>query len=89
MKTLFAALVATVAFAGVASAQEAPQLIGNYSANVLQDYNGASYANGNRAVAQSDATGMEFTSRAAIRSPRTVEGGYGVTVSDFDVYSGR
>lgn len=74
MKTLFAALVATAAFTGVAAAEGSPQLIGNYSVNVLEEHNGTS----SRPVAQSNANGADVTSRAAIRAPRTrVQGGYG------------
>jgi hypothetical protein len=39
MNRILIAATAVLALAGVASAQEAPALIGDYSANVLNDFN--------------------------------------------------
>lgn len=39
MKKILIAAIATVGFAGVAAAQQAPFIAGDYSSNVLQNYN--------------------------------------------------
>ncbi len=39
MKKLLIAAIATVGFAGAAAAQQAPFIAGDYSSNVLQNYN--------------------------------------------------
>ena len=58
------AAIATIGSTGIASAQQAPQLIGNYSASVLDEHNGANTQNGADFV---------FSSSAAITS-RAVDG---------------
>jgi len=63
MKKLLIAAAAVVGFAGVASAQQAPSLYGNYTPDVLEAYNTPDQAR--------VATGGQFSSRAS-----AVDGAY-------------
>lgn len=85
MKTLLATILASVAFAGVAAAKDAPQLVGNYSDNVLQ-------AHGNAQADQARSDVITFSSSAAITSrsaaQETVQPAT-PAASDFDRFSGR
>ena len=83
MKTLYATLVATVALAGTAFAQQAPEIVGNYSASVLDQYNGSTGP-----VVEPQGDGMTFSSQAAIRSERPMQG-FNTEVTGFDIHSGR
>jgi hypothetical protein len=59
MKRIVIAATAVLALAGVASAQQAPALVGDYSAAVLNDYNATSLAGD---------VGTSFTSAASARN---------------------
>jgi hypothetical protein len=74
MNRILIAATAVLAFAGVASAQQAPALIGNYSADVLNDYNGTTTAGD---------TGAVFTSAASARNV-TADSGAQQSHSQFD-----
>jgi hypothetical protein len=63
MKRILIAAAAVVGFAGAAAAQQAPQLYGNYSANVLNEYN---YQMPNTRQYDSQ---YDVNSAAAMRSP--------------------
>jgi len=59
MNRILLASVAVLGLAGAAAAQEAPQLYGNYSANVLNEYNGTALPGSDR---------IDLNSTAAIRN---------------------
>jgi hypothetical protein len=68
-KTMTRILIATAAiigFAGIASAQQAPFLYGNYSASVLDQYNGHAAQKidfmGTAAIALPDGNGVQLAS---------------------------
>ena len=63
-KIIVATVAAVIGTTGVAFAQEAPQLIGNYSANVIDAHSGVE--------ARTDRVEVDFNSAAAIAT-RTVE----------------
>ena len=79
MNRILIASAAILAFAGVASAQQAPFLAGNYSANVLETYNN------DRA---SDAMAVDFGSTASIGQMPVQQDGLPIGQTD-DVRSGR
>ncbi|MDN2565318.1 hypothetical protein N1F89_03715 [Aquibium sp. A9E412] len=64
MNRILIAAFATVAFAGAAAAQQAPVLQGNYSANVLDHYNGASGVAVGAGVDRFTTAGIERAPRA-------------------------
>jgi hypothetical protein len=86
MKKLLIATVAVLGFAGVAAAQQAPQLVGNYSANVLEAYN-ANQLDQTRV----SSTGTDFNSRAsAVDSAYSTDhGGIVSAQTSDDIRSGR
>lgn len=79
MNRILIAAVAVLGLAGVASAQQAPQLSGNYSANVLN-----SYDNGAR---QGDA-GVDLSSYASI-APTTHQARQAANPTVFDTNYSR
>lgn len=86
MKRILLATIAAVSFAGVAAAQEAPVLQGNYDAAVLNLHNG----NGQIVRSQLAQDGSLAVGTRAIAIQRDGDrAGYGPQVSDFEVYSGR
>jgi hypothetical protein len=98
MNRVLIAAVAVLGFAGVAVAQEAPELTGNYSANVLNNHSASSLSNGGNApVAQqrtavySDA-GFDRLETGSIARPAAqtrLYGNYDGTVTQFDIQSGQ
>jgi hypothetical protein len=81
MKKLLIAAAAVVGFAGVASAQQAPFLYGNYTPDVLEAYNNSD---------QTRATGGEFSSRAsAVDGAYTTDHGIVSAQTTNDLRSGK
>ena len=88
MKTIIAVIVATVGFTTFAAAQQPPFLVGNYSANVLQEYNGNDgnrVQHENRPATILPAPRLDLRSTGSIRSERTIPGNYSANVGDHDL----
>lgn len=85
MKKLLIAAAAVVGFAGVASAQQAPFLYGNYTPDVIDAYNNSDASNQARV-----STGTEFSSRAsAVDSAYNSDHGIVSAQTTNDLRSGR
>jgi hypothetical protein len=80
MKRIVFATVALLSFAGIAAAQQAPFLQGNYDAAVKGSYNSES------APKAADVQGIRAVS---ITRDGSASGGYGLEVNEFEVRSGR
>jgi hypothetical protein len=81
MKKLLIAAAAIVGFAGVASAEQAPFLYGNYTPDVIAAYNGS---------ADTRASASDFASRAsAVDSTYTTNHGVLSAQTSDDLRSGR
>ena len=78
MKNIVLAAVAAFSLTGIAAAQEAPQLQGNYDAAVLDSYQNVSED-------RADVVGVRAVS--IVRDASLA--GHGPVVSDFDIHSGR
>jgi len=92
MKRISFAALATLAFAGVAAAQEPPVLQGNYDAAVLSSH----YDNGGAVLNSRDSgidNGAAVSGAFAISTDRAIvmdqPGGYGPQITDFEIRSGR